>query len=123
MPATSAAHSRRRLHSRSRKSRAALMRLLTCCLALLIPLSADAADKMTKETFDSGGRTRTYYLLVPESAKKIAEPPMIVLRHGAGVDGRSLLETWESLAKKEGIVLVGPDALTREGWAIPDDGP
>jgi poly(3-hydroxybutyrate) depolymerase len=99
------------------------MRLLTCCLALLVPLSAQAADKMTKETFDSGGRTRTYYLLVPESAKKIAEPPMIVLLHGSGRDGRSLLETWESLAKKEGIVLVGPDALTREGWGIPDDGP
>ena len=62
------------------------------------------------------------YLLVPESAK-IAEPPMIVLLHGSGRDGRSLLETWESLAKKEGIVLVGPDALTREGWGIPEDGP
>jgi predicted esterase len=48
---------------------------------------------------------------------------MIVLLHGSGRDGRSLLETWESLAKKEGIVLVGPDALTREGWGIPDDGP
>ena len=38
------------------------------------------------------GRTRTYYLLVPESAKKIAEPPMIVLLHGSGRDGRSLLK-------------------------------
>jgi poly(3-hydroxybutyrate) depolymerase len=43
-----------------------MTRLLTCCLALLVPLPAHAADKMTKETFDSGGRTRTYYLLVPE---------------------------------------------------------
>jgi poly(3-hydroxybutyrate) depolymerase len=78
---------------------------------------------MTKETFDSGGRARTYYLLVPESAKKLPEPPMIVLLHGSGRDGRSLIEMWEPLAKKEGIVLVGPDALTREGWRIPEDGP
>ena len=100
-----------------------MMRLLTCCLALLVPLSAHAADKMTKETFDSGGRTRTYYLLVPESAKKMTAPPMIVLLHGSGRDGRSLLEKWEPLAKKEGIVLVGPDALTPAGWRIPEDGP
>jgi poly(3-hydroxybutyrate) depolymerase len=100
-----------------------MTRLLTCCLALLVPLSAHAADKMTKETFDSGGRTRTYYLLVPESAKKTPAPPMIVLLHGSGRDGRSLLEKWEPLAKKEGIVLVGPDALTPAGWRIPEDGP
>jgi hypothetical protein len=43
-----------------------MTRLLTCCLALLVPLPAHAADKMSKETFDSGGRTRTYYRLVPE---------------------------------------------------------
>jgi poly(3-hydroxybutyrate) depolymerase len=100
-----------------------MTRLLTWVFVLLIPLSAVAADKMTKETFDSGGRTRKYYLLVPESARKSPPPPMIVLLHGSGRDGRSLLDPWTPLAKKEGVVLVSPDALTPEGWRVPDDGP
>jgi poly(3-hydroxybutyrate) depolymerase len=100
-----------------------MKRFLTCCLALVVPLSAHAADRMTKETFESGGRTRTYYLLVPEAARKTPSPPMIVLLHGSGRDGKSLLEKWEPLAKKEGIVLVGPDALASAGWRIPEDGP
>jgi len=97
--------------------------LVTCCLALLLPLSASAADKATKETFGSGGRTRTYYLLVPESAKKAGSPPLIVLLHGSGRDGKSLLDPWTPLAKKEGIVLVAPDAMTPQGWRVPEDGP
>jgi len=59
------------------------MRLLTCLIVLLVPLSAAGADKATKETFGSGGRTRTYYLLVPESAKKAGSPPLMVLLHGS----------------------------------------
>ena len=81
------------------------------------------APRMTKESFDVAGRTRTYYLLVPEAAKKNAPAPMIVLLHGSGRDGKSLLEKWEPLAKKEGIVLVGPDSMMRDGWRIPEDGP
>jgi poly(3-hydroxybutyrate) depolymerase len=100
------------------------MKLMTFCVAtLLISVSAIAADKMTKETFGSGGRTRTYYLLVPEAAKKAAPAPLLVLLHGSGRDGRSLLEKWEPLAKKEGIILVGPDSLSRDSWGVPDDGP
>jgi poly(3-hydroxybutyrate) depolymerase len=100
-----------------------MLRLLTCWLALLLPLSASAADKATKETFGSGGRTRTYYLLVPDSAKKAGSPPLIVLLHGSGRDGKSLLDPWTPLAKKEGIVIAAPDATTPEGWRVPEDGP
>jgi poly(3-hydroxybutyrate) depolymerase len=100
-----------------------MTRLLTCFVALLIPVSAAAADKMTRETFDSGGRPRTYYLFVPESARKSPAPPMLVLLHGSGRDGRSLVNPWTPLAKKEGVVLVGPDALTPDGWRVPEDGP
>lgn len=77
-----------------------MTRTLPLCLALLlIPLSAGAADKMTKETFVSGGQTRTYYLLSPAAAKKAAPAPLLVLLHGSGRDGRSLLEKWEPLAE------------------------
>ena len=100
-----------------------MKRLLACCAAVLLPISAVAADKATKETFGSGGRTRTYYLLVPESAKKSASPPLMVLLHGSGRDGKSLLDPWTPLAKKEGIILAAPDALTPQGWRVPEDGP
>jgi poly(3-hydroxybutyrate) depolymerase len=100
-----------------------MTRLLACCVALLLSISVAAADKATKETFGSGGRTRTYYLLVPESAKKSGSPPLIVLLHGSGRDGKSLLDPWTPLAKKEGIVLAAPDALTPQGWRVPEDGP
>jgi len=100
-----------------------MFRLLTCSLALLLSLPTAPADKATKETFGSGGRNRTYYLLVPESAKKAEAPPLIVLLHGSGRDGKSLLDPWTPLARKEGIVLAAPDALTPEGWRVPEDGP
>ena len=46
-----------------------MIRLLTVAIVMVLtPLSANAADKMTQETFGSGGRTRTYYLLVPAAA-------------------------------------------------------
>jgi poly(3-hydroxybutyrate) depolymerase len=101
-----------------------MTRVLTvCAAALLVSAAAGAADKMTKETFISGGKTRTYYLLVPEAAKKAKPAPLLVLLHGSGRDGKSLLEKWEPLAKKEGIILVGPDAISSDGWRVPQDGP
>ena len=100
-----------------------MTRLVASCIVLLLPLSAAAADKATKETFSSGGRTRTYFLLVPESAKKADSPPLIVLLHGSGRDGKSLLDPWTLLAKKEGVVIVAPDAMIRDGWRVPEDGP
>jgi poly(3-hydroxybutyrate) depolymerase len=90
---------------------------------LLVPEWAGGADKMTRETFVHGGRTRTYYLLVPQAAKKAAPAPLVVLLHGSGRDGRSLLEKWESLAKKEGIILLAPDANVSAGWSMSEDGP
>ena len=101
-----------------------MRRVIPLCAGLfLLSSTAGAAERMTKETFVSGGQTRTYYLLVPESAKKAAPAPLVVLLHGSGRNGRSLLEKWEDLAKREGIALVGPDALSPQGWRIPEDGP
>jgi poly(3-hydroxybutyrate) depolymerase len=100
-----------------------MIRVMLALAAVMIASSAGAAEKVTKETFGSGGETRTYYLFVPDAAKKLERAPLLVLLHGSGRDGRSLLDKWEPLAKKEGIILVGPDALTRDSWRIPEDGP
>jgi poly(3-hydroxybutyrate) depolymerase len=81
-----------------------------------------AAQKIEKRTALSEGESRTYYLFVPDTAKD-KPAPLIVMLHGSGRDGRILVEHWQSLAKKEGIILAGPDATSREGWNMVKDGP
>ena len=94
-------------------------------IALLLVLSAGAAhaaEKITRETFSSQGTDRTFYQFVPDSS--VGKPaPVIILLHGSGRDGRILVEHWQGLAKKEGIILAGPDATVRDGWGMRADGP
>jgi len=84
---------------------------------------APTPGKITKERFTFGDRTITYYLFVPKGVTAPASAPMVVLLHGSGRDGSSLVEPWKTLAEKEGIVLVGPDAQSPQGWYVPTDGP
>ena len=92
-------------------------------LLLALLLAAPAADaKIKKENFTSAGVKRTVYTYVPDTlAGKPA--PVILLLHGSGRDGRILLEHWEGLAKKEGIILAGVDSTERSGWNLATDGP
>jgi poly(3-hydroxybutyrate) depolymerase len=96
--------------------------LMVAAGALVWVSVVQAAEKIVKETMISGDATRTYYLFVPEKAKD-KPAPLVILLHGSGRDGRILVDHWESLAKKEGIVLAGPDAIVRDGWGMRDDGP
>jgi len=92
-------------------------------LALLIGTTDARADqKVIKEQLVVGGAKRTYYMYVPESAPR-ENAPLIVLLHGSGRDGRSLLDKWQPLGRKEGIALAGPEALDRQFWAMNHDGP
>lgn len=103
-------------------------------LVLLLSTAAvatAAAQKVVKETLDYGIGRRTYYLFVPEQVSRPAQDrsasealaPLIVLLHGSGRDGKSLMDKWAPLAKKEGIILAAPDALNPRGWSMRDDGP
>lgn len=91
--------------------------------SLLVPSAVHAADKITRETFGSGGRQRTYYLYVPETVRPDTPAPLIVFLHGSGRNGLILLEEWKATAKKEGIILAGPDSLNSRQWHTIDDGP
>src|SRR5689334_856582 len=99
--------------------------LARICAALTLLLSltayARADDKVSKEKIESGGRKRTYYLFAPSSLKPQA--PLVVLFHGSGRDGLSLVDKWKDLAAREGFVIAGPDSRSSNGWSIPDDGP
>lgn len=53
------------------------------------------------------GPQRIWYELAPGDAPPRA---LVVLLHGAGRNGLSMLEMWESTAQRAGLVLVAPDA-------------
>ena len=95
--------------------------LLTTMLFLVSPVVAK--DDITKELLTSGGKTRVYYLYVPSSIKPGTTSPLIVMLHGSNRTGVTLVEKWKDLAKKEGIILAGPDATNLQGWGSPQDGP
>lgn len=98
------------------------MRRSTFVLVLLALVATPVfAAKVTKESLTSGGTTRTYYLLVPDSGT--APKPLIIMLHGSGRNGRILVDKWARLAAKEGIVLAGPDSTDPQMWQYPMDGP
>jgi predicted esterase len=83
---------------------------------LLCFLSARASEKIVKESFVSHGKSHTYYLFVPANLAPTSPVPMILMFHGTGRNGLSMVEQWADLAAKEGIILVGPDAQDYQGW-------
>jgi predicted esterase len=86
-----------------------------------LPAYARAGDKVSKETIESGGRKRAYYLFAPASLKPSA--PLVVLLHGSGRDGLSLVDKWKELAAREGFLVAGPNSRDSKGWSVPNDGP
>jgi poly(3-hydroxybutyrate) depolymerase len=94
----------------------------SCVLGAVVSGSNPSSEKTEKLTFESAGQKRTYFLFVPEKA--VAGPaPLLLLLHGSGRDGKSLIDPWLPLAKSEGIVLVAPNASDQAAWRIPQDGP
>ncbi len=83
----------------------------------------ESAPKVTTETLVSGGRKRTFYTYVPARAGAGQPAPLVLLLHPSRGNGSYLIEKWRELAEREGIVLVGPDALDSAKWSAPADGP
>jgi len=100
------------------------MKLFALLLAVLVlPFIPSAPPEIVKETIRSNGKQRTYYLFVPGKVSSAAPAPLLVLLHGSGRNGLSLVEKWQELAKQEGIIIVGPDSLNARGWNTPEEGP
>ena len=100
------------------------MKLRFSLVAVLLVMASTpgfAKDDITKELITSNGKTRAYYLYVPATVK--ASAPLLVTLHGSNRNGITLVEKWKDYAKKEGIILVGPDASNARGWGSPQDGP
>lgn len=101
------------------------LRCVRSSLALLLLITgvALAKDEIVKNVFESEGKGRSYYLFVPASVKQSAPAPLVVMLHGSGRNGRILVEHWQKLAEREGVILAGPDSRGSAGWAMPEDGP
>ncbi len=98
----------------------------TFLTGLFLSLTVGAApdkEKIAKETIEFSGKKRTFYLYVPKGVTQAAPAPLILLLHGSGRNGLSLVEKWKDLAAKENFIIVGPDAANSRGWNIPQDGP
>ncbi|HEV2837322.1 MAG TPA: PHB depolymerase family esterase [Pyrinomonadaceae bacterium] len=80
-------------------------------------------DDITKELITFNGKTRAYYLYVPSTLKAGSQAPLIVTLHGSNRTGITLVEKWKDYAKKEGIIIAGPDSNNLRGWSSPVDGP
>lgn len=92
-------------------------------LASVLLCAVTAADQITREQVISEGKSRDYFLYVPPSLQPESGAPLLVLLHGSGRDGKSLVDPWKSLAAKEGIILAGPNSTDRAGWDLKKDGP
>lgn len=93
-------------------------------LFLLVAFPATSfSQQIAKELITIEGKKRAYYLFAPEKLSASQPLPLIVLLHGSGRNGLSLVEKWKNLAKKENVIIVGPDALDSRSWRIPEDGP
>jgi poly(3-hydroxybutyrate) depolymerase len=91
---------------------------------MLFPLPTSAeSDQVVKEVFTSQNKKRAIYLFVPASAKSGTPAPLLILLHGSGRNGLTLVDKWKDLAAKEGIIVVGPDSLDSSVWNSPTDGP
>lgn len=104
-----------------------LILLLLACL----PSRAAAGDEagVVRETIESGGKRRTYRLFVParvaaHDGTAVAKTfPLVVVFHGSGQSGASLVGRWKELAGREGVIVAGPEAADSSKWTTPDDGP
>ena len=100
-----------------------LLALCTCIGLSAGRLTSARVDaKVEKLTFASGGMTRSYYLYVPEKAAA-GKAPLLLLLHGSGRNGKTLVDPWRRLATDEGIVLVAPDSSDPRAWRVPQEGP
>ena len=99
------------------------MRLLTVLVAACAFASGMADAQVAKRSLVHGTSQRTYYEYIPDQLDPAQPVPLLMLLHGSGRDGRTLVQPWQSLAKKHGFVIVGPDSLDRDGWSMLSDGP
>lgn len=69
---------------------------------------------------DIAGKTRQWWSFDGAIAGKAA--PVVLLLHGSGRTGRDMIQPWQEIASRAGLVLVAPDSTDPNGWTMASDG-
>ncbi|MEO8218211.1 MAG: PHB depolymerase family esterase [Acidobacteriota bacterium] len=96
--------------------------LLIAAVLLFATLPSFAA-KIEKHSLEFRGKTRAYYLYVPDGLRAASPAPLVIVLHGSNRNGSSLVERWKRLAQEQGIIVAGPDSINPAEWGAPLDGP
>src|SRR4051812_29454492 len=100
-----------------------MLRLVLWLILLAVSAFAASAQKVSKATVKTSAGERSYYLFVPDNIDKSKPMPLVVVLHGSGRNGQSLVDPWKDIAAKDGVIVVGPNSLNPSEWQIPTDGP
>ncbi len=85
--------------------------------------AAQTGEQDLKLTLTSNGQPRAYRVFVPDGFGKSAPGPAVVLFNGSGSAVDGLLDPWKDVARKDGVMLIGPEAFRSGAWRIPEDSP
>jgi poly(3-hydroxybutyrate) depolymerase len=85
--------------------------------------AASAAPNFRKELLQHHGTTRTYYVSAPKDLAPGDKRPLVLAFHGTGGEGAMMVDNWAKLAQKERFFVAALNAIDRNIWAIPGDGP
>jgi len=91
-------------------------------VALLLWAAPATAAGVVTEAVTSGGVERQFALYVPDSAKADGAP-LLVLLHGSFEEAGTMIRLWQADADREGLILVAPSALYKDGLRVGPDGP
>jgi predicted esterase len=81
---------------------------------------ASGTEIATKLAFEFAGKSRTFYFFTPGSEGPL---PLVVLLHGSGRNGQTMVDAWSGLASKEHFSIAAPDAYDSSGWSVKIDSP
>src|SRR5262245_7969499 len=96
------------------------------CLALVagsMSVVAQNGEQDLKLTLMSNGQPRGYRVFVPDGFSKSAPGPVVILYNGSGSSVDGLMNPWKEIARRDGVMLIGPDAFQSGAWRIPQDSP
>lgn len=97
--------------------------LVAAGLALLLVQPQSSDQDRTETIAGPDGAQRSYRIFVPASAARHERAPAVVLYNGSGSPVDGLWSVWTTIARREGVILLGPTAFAAGAWRIPEDSP
>jgi poly(3-hydroxybutyrate) depolymerase len=84
------------------------------------PVPASQKETATKLSFEFAGKSRTYYVFIPDNSGPL---PVVLLLHGSGRSGQVMVDAWSNLASSKSFIVVAPNSDDSSGWSMKSDSP